>query len=431
MKKNILFILLFSAKTFAQQIENLPNFWIKSYHFSVQKGKKTLIDLPSQTTSIVFENLEAIQLKTCILQTETETIQLKIDEHSDQKNSSELIVFDKPVTSFYFYSEQYSGNFNAKIVYVKPLILNELNQNFKLSACDKPVVVPIATWRTGLTPPKEKPVQSVVKHLIVHHAAGSNMNTNFTDVVRNIYVYHTQSNGWNDVGYNFLIAQDGTIFEGRDGQGLADGDNVVGAHFCSQNTNTMGICMLGDYMLVQPPQKAIDALAKLMAWKAEKEKIDPLTKTIHAASGKNLFNISSHRDGSCATDCPGDNLYAKLIEIRQNTLNACAGGVQPPVVIVPPVIPPVVVTGFEDNLNLIERVFPNPSNGQVILETKLPTKMSNIRLLDNLGREITIKIEEENPKKFKCWIADLAKGTYFLRIEFEVSSVTKKIMIVD
>ena len=30
-----------------------------------------------------------------------------------------------------------------------------------------------------------------------------------------IYAYHTQSNGWNDIGYNFVMDAQGRIYEGR------------------------------------------------------------------------------------------------------------------------------------------------------------------------------------------------------------------------
>ena len=355
MKNLLLFLVIAIQPILAQKANVAQPFSVTSIQINIKKNTPQLVDLPGNATSFVLELNQNTNIGNTTIKTDSETFIVKRAAHQgDTQNNTELIVFEKAITSFTITSDALEGTFSAKSIYVTPIAIDNNYSNARLSAdCPKPEVIPISTWRAGLTPPKELPVQSVVKHVIVHHAAGSNTNTNYVDVVRNIYVFHTASNGWNDVGYNFLIAQDGTIFEGRDGQKIADGDNVIGAHFCSQNTGTMGICLLGDYMLVQPPQKAIDALAKLIAWKEAKEKIDPLARTIHVASGKNLFNISAHRDGSCSTDCPGDNLYVKLAEIRQNTVAACADGT---VVVVPPPVVVPIVTGEIGRASCRERV---------------------------------------------------------------------------
>lgn len=45
---------------------------------------------------------------------------------------------------------------------------------------------------------------------------------------------------WNDIGYNFLVAPTGDVFEGR-------GWGVKGAHAVKYNSKSVGICLIGDY----------------------------------------------------------------------------------------------------------------------------------------------------------------------------------------
>lgn len=218
--------------------------------------------------------------------------------------------------------------------------------------------------------------------------------------MRNIYIFHTGTNGWNDIGYNFLIAQDGTIYEGRDGQNIMDGDNVLGAHFCSQNGGTMGICLLGDYMTAQATDKSLESLSKLMAWKMKKETLQPLESGIHITSGKILNNISTHRDGTCATNCPGDNLYPKLGQIRQKTLQSCEFS-KP--------------LASEDDLDLLSKIYPNPTNNRVWVN--IPNPKTELYLFDGMGREVNIdRQEEKDNRSYSFSTEKFSKGVYFLKI---------------
>lgn len=173
-------------------------------------------------------------------------------------------------------------------------------------------------WRDGLPDPDYERIITNVHNLIIHHTAGSNTNTDYFLVVRNIYIYHTEIRGWSDIGYNYLIAQDGSIFKGRD-PGNGEQDNVMGAHFCAANTGTMGISILGTYTDIAPPDLAIEALIRILTWKTGKDSLDPTGIYPHSLNN-NLPVIAGHRDG-CATECPGEMLYAYIAEIRDSTLH--------------------------------------------------------------------------------------------------------------
>ena len=168
-----------------------------------------------------------------------------------------------------------------------------------------------------------------LQYAVVHHTAGSNSYTaaQSAAIVRGIEIYHVQGNGWNDIGYNFLVDKYGQVFEGR--YGGVD-RNVVGAHAEGFNTGSTGIAVLGTYGSAAPPAAARTALANLIAWRLDLAHVDPLS-TLTAISGGNprfpagipvtLRAVAGHRDTGFTT-CPGDALYAQLGAIARQAAAA-------------------------------------------------------------------------------------------------------------
>ncbi|MFE9924932.1 N-acetylmuramoyl-L-alanine amidase [Streptomyces sp. NPDC005774] len=164
----------------------------------------------------------------------------------------------------------------------------------------------------------------------VHHTASGNNYTcaQAPSVIRGIYRYHTESMGWRDIGYNFLVDKCGKIYEGRAG-GVAN--PVLGAHTLGFNSNTMGVAVLGTFSSTSPPAAAVTGVAQLTAWKLGLHGMDPSAKTYLTSGGGNLYKkgtkvrlnvISGHRDGF-NTECPGGKLYDKL-----GTARSAAAGYQ-------------------------------------------------------------------------------------------------------
>ena len=91
--------------------------------------------------------------------------------------------------------------------------------------------------------------------MVVHHSAGANEARDWAAVMRSIWVLHVAGNGWNDIGYNFLIDPNGVIYEGR-----AGGDGVIGAHFSGVNTGTMGVSMVGTFSSQAPTGARTEAV---------------------------------------------------------------------------------------------------------------------------------------------------------------------------
>jgi hypothetical protein len=154
---------------------------------------------------------------------------------------------------------------------------------------------------------------------IVHHTAGASPSTpaQSAAIVRGIQTYHVRGNGWNDVGYNFLVDRFGQVFEGRYG-GIER--NVVGAHAQGFNTGSVGIAVLGSYGGSGLTVQARDALARLIAWRLDVAHVDPVMRVSMLSSGNPRFRaglptwmraVSGHRDTGF-TSCPGAGLYGQL-----------------------------------------------------------------------------------------------------------------------
>lgn len=75
------------------------------------------------------------------------------------------------------------------------------------------------------------------------------------------------SNGWNDIGYNFLIGCDGRVYEGC-------GWQRVGRHSKGFNENSLGIAFIGTFNDTLPSRNAIDAYHGLIAYGVEQRMID-------------------------------------------------------------------------------------------------------------------------------------------------------------
>lgn len=147
-----------------------------------------------------------------------------------------------------------------------------------------------------------------VKRFIIHHTATTSNLDNPAAAIRSIYYYHSVTRGWGDIGYNYLIDQQGRIYEGRAGS-----EKVVGAHAGYANAESIGIGVLGDYSEEEVPYAVIQSLINLISSKAKKYNIQ--ADKFSMLDGELVANIIGHRDVN-DTDCPGRKLYEKLPYLR-------------------------------------------------------------------------------------------------------------------
>jgi len=149
-----------------------------------------------------------------------------------------------------------------------------------------------------------------VSKIIVHHTATTKDLDDPKKAIRDIFYYHTMAKGWGDIGYNYLIDEDGKVYEGRFG-----GDGVVGAHAGPGNRGSIGIAVLGNFNEGQITTAAKKSLESLIAEKTKLHAIDP--KGDSYFRGQKLPNIFGHGD-IMPTSCPGENLVKLLPSIRNN-----------------------------------------------------------------------------------------------------------------
>src|SRR3954470_11246880 len=194
----------------------------------------------------------------------------------------------------------------------------------RLDLAAAPPILTRADWHADESIRRAGPYYADGVHLaIVHHTAGSNSysKAQSASIVRAIELYHVQGNGWNDIGYNFLVDKYGQVFEGRYGGVTRP---VIGAHAQGFNSGSVGVAVIGDYGSTPITPEAHDALVNLIAWRLALAHVDPLSKLVRVSAGNPRYSagtavtlnaVSGHRD-VYPTSCPGANLYARLGPIR-------------------------------------------------------------------------------------------------------------------
>ncbi len=162
-------------------------------------------------------------------------------------------------------------------------------------------------------------VADELRGVVVHHTDGTN-NYSCSQVpalLRGIQRYHMVTNGWNDIGYNYLIDRCGGVWEGRGG-GITR--PVVGAHSRGFNTHTAGIALMGTHSYARPTARARLSLRRLVAWRLDIAHVKPTGNMFLTARSGDKYEtgsrvrvraVSGHRD-LFPTACPGGAEYRDL-----------------------------------------------------------------------------------------------------------------------
>jgi hypothetical protein len=198
-----------------------------------------------------------------------------------------------------------------------------------------PPIIPRSAWGGDGVVPREPASFGAVQVAFVHHTVNANAyaSSQSAAIVLAIAKYHRDINGWNDLGYNFVVDQYGQVFEGRAG---GVDQPVIGAQAQGYNRLSTGIALLGTHTAAPISEAAMRSLSQLIAWKLSLHGAPVVGTTVLESGGGDAnrfrrgaqvsFNrVCGHRDGN-GTSCPGDALYAQLPEVRRRAA-ALAGPV--------------------------------------------------------------------------------------------------------
>lgn len=137
-------------------------------------------------------------------------------------------------------------------------------------------------------------LREALNTIVIHHSAYPGAGP------AEIQSLHMDRRGFADVAYHFMIAADGTIYEGRD-------LHIRGAHVQGFNTGSVGIVLLGDFNEEEPGDAQLASLRAL---------VDYLRYTY------DIRYLTGHRDypnqSPDGTECPGENLYPLLPSLARD-----------------------------------------------------------------------------------------------------------------
>jgi hypothetical protein len=151
--------------------------------------------------------------------------------------------------------------------------------------------------------------------ITIHHTASPNQDSDTRSRLRHIQQFHIHTRGWCDIGYHFLVARDGQVWEGRP---LSEN----GSHVLNNNSGNVGIALIGNFMGASPTEAQLAASARVIA---------ELSRTYGIAIDTD--RIKGHK-AMRSTECPGrvlDDALPQLIARARSEATGDPGpGPDPP-----------------------------------------------------------------------------------------------------
>lgn len=152
-------------------------------------------------------------------------------------------------------------------------------------------IVPRSGWNAAEPKPYK---QHTPVRITIHHEGTKDSARDAAKFIKNVQTWGMgKDRNWADIPYHFLIARDGTVYEGR---------NVFTVGETATEYDPTGhllITCLGNMEIQEVTDAQLGSLVRLIAWCCKKYKLPQET-------------IASHRDHSTQTTCPGQHLYKYL-----------------------------------------------------------------------------------------------------------------------
>ncbi|XP_030385587.1 peptidoglycan-recognition protein SB1 [Scaptodrosophila lebanonensis] len=155
-------------------------------------------------------------------------------------------------------------------------------------------IQPRSSWgaASARTPSR---IRGAVDYVIIHHSdnpGGCSSSQQCQRMIKSIQTDHQGRRRFSDIGYNFIVAGDGNVYEGR-------GFGLQGSHAPNYNRNSIGIVFLGSFESQAPSSQMLQNAKDLIA----KAKADGYLK--------DNYTLLGHRQTK-ATACPGTALYNEI-----------------------------------------------------------------------------------------------------------------------
>lgn len=200
-------------------------------------------------------------------------------------------------------------------------------------------VLPRSGWgadeslRFNGTTPLWPPVFQTIQKVAVHHTAGENGESGDTAkaTIQSMYYYHAVTQGWGDIGYNFLIDAAGVVYKGRSTSATptdldVTGENgskqgVTAGHAYGYNSGSVGIALLGNFVATSPTPQADAALRDFLVDKVSAHGLKANDRGLYTSplSGAQVAfeNVPGHQEvPDNATECPGGVFLDRLRIMR-------------------------------------------------------------------------------------------------------------------
>ncbi|MBU0474291.1 MAG: N-acetylmuramoyl-L-alanine amidase [Bacteroidetes bacterium] len=248
-------------------------------------------------------------------------------EKIENKFIGSLSFFDKENKFMQFHTNSLNYLDNLTFSFISPgkttdaQIKNNIYQSQKIkliSNIERPEFVSRKSW--GCPQDENVSTRSLtdVTHLIIHHSAAHTVSSDYAAVVRTYWDWHVNGNGWDDIGYNWLVDPNGVLYKGR--AWISDTqENIIGAHNSGKNSGTVGICFIGNYVSDIPSDIGLNKVASIAAFLCDKYGIIPKGQSYHATISRVNDNISGHGQSGGGTACPGTQMINRMPLIRELT----------------------------------------------------------------------------------------------------------------